>query len=75
MEIITDLYEFSSYNVMSIINDAACSSDILTGKAAAHALNFLNDIKAASIMQRMLEERVKDMREDAKNMGGQGVVK
>ena len=70
MDIIYNLHRFSSYNVMSIVNDAACSSDTLTRIAAAHALSFLNDTKAAIMLQRMLEDQVEEVREAAKEAMG-----
>ncbi|SHI85610.1 hypothetical protein [Lutispora thermophila] len=37
-------------------------------KAAAHALGFLNDSKAANMLQRVLEKREKEVREAAKKL-------
>lgn len=74
MEIISNLHRFSSYDVMNIVNNAACSSDTLTRIAAAHTLSFLNDNNAASVLQRMLEDQVEDVREAAKEAMGKKEV-
>ncbi|WP_379135316.1 HEAT repeat domain-containing protein [Paenibacillus sp. sgz500958] len=65
MEIVSNLYRFNSCDVMELLKEASCSEDALTRMAAIKALSFMNDGKAISILQGMLEDQIEEIREAA----------
>ncbi|MEW6621986.1 MAG: HEAT repeat domain-containing protein [Bacillota bacterium] len=65
MEIITNIYRFSSYNTMDIIEDAVNCGNVLARMAAVRALGLMSGSRAEGLLKTLLEDRVDEVREAA----------